>query len=207
MPVYPVVPTSITVHLGLPDSSAPNVTVPFTSYIKNVASHELYPTWPEAALREPWPISFALNRVYTEFYRSQGYDFDITSTTQRDQAYVSGGNVFENISQIVDDIFNNYIVRQGSVEPLFAASDGGVRTPVQRPEPMGQRIWRRPGTSPMRSCSTTTATTSTSCLTRRWPTTSPPIPAARWSGAPTARASAPSSSSSTASTRTTPASR
>ena len=120
MPTYPVVPTFITVHLGLPDSSAPNVTVPFTSYIKNVASHELYPTWPEAALRANImaQISFALNRVYTEFYRSRGYDFDITSTTQRDQAYVPGGNVFENISQIVDDIFNNYIVRQGNIEPL-----------------------------------------------------------------------------------------
>ena len=130
MPVYPVVPTSITVHLGLPDSSAPNVTVPFTSYIKNVASHELYPTWPEAALRANImaQISFALNRVYTEFYRSRGYDFDITSTTQRDQAYVPGGNVFENISQIVDDIFNNYIVRQGNIEPLFAAFCDGVRT-------------------------------------------------------------------------------
>ena len=130
MPTYPVVPTFITVHLGLPDSSAPNVTVPFTSYIKNVASHELYPTWPEAALRANImaQISFALNRVYTEFYRSRGYDFDITSTTQRDQAYVSGGNVFENISQIVDDIFNNYIVRQGNIEPLFAAFCDGVRT-------------------------------------------------------------------------------
>ena len=72
MPTYPIVPTSITVHLGLPDSNAPNVTVPFTSYIKNVASHELYPTWPEAALRANImaQISFALNRVYTEFYRS-----------------------------------------------------------------------------------------------------------------------------------------
>ena len=130
MPTYPVVPTFITVHLGLPDSSAPNVTVPFTSYIKNVASHELYPTWPEAALRANImaQISFALNRVYTEFYRSRGYDFDITSTTQRDQAYVPGGNVFENISQIVDDIFNNYIVRQGNIEPLFAAFCDGVRT-------------------------------------------------------------------------------
>ena len=130
MPTYPVVPTFITVHLGLPDSSAPNVTVPFTSYIKNEASHELYPTWPEAALRANImaQISFALNRVYTEFYRSRGYDFDITSTTQRDQAYVSGGNVFENISQIVDDIFNNYIVRQGNIEPLFAAFCDGVRT-------------------------------------------------------------------------------
>lgn len=130
MPTYPVIPTSITVHLGLPDSDAPNVTVPFTSYIKNVASHELYPTWPENALRANIlaQISFALNRVYTEFYRSRGYDFDITSTTQRDQAYVSGGSVFENISRIVDDIFNDYIVRQGNVEPLFASFCDGIRT-------------------------------------------------------------------------------
>ena len=130
MPTLPMVPTSITVHLGLPDSNAPNVTVPFTSYIKNVASHELYPTWPEAALRANImaQVSFALNRIYTEYYRSRGYDFDITSTTARDQAYVPNGNVFENISQLVDDIFNNYIVRQGSVEPLFAAFCDGVRT-------------------------------------------------------------------------------
>lgn len=130
MPTLPVVPTTITVHLGLPDDSAPNVTVPFTDYIKNVASHELYPTWPEAALRANIlaQISYALNRVYTEFYPRQGYDFDITSTTQRDQYYVSGGTVFENISRIVDDIFNDYIVRQGSVEPLFAAFCDGVQT-------------------------------------------------------------------------------
>ena len=119
MPTYPVVPTFITVHLGLPDSSAPNVTVPFTSYIKNVASHELYPTWPEAALRANImaQTSFALNRVYTEFYRSRGYDFDITSTTQRDQAYVSGGNVFENISQIVDDIWGSVDLAEAGYIP------------------------------------------------------------------------------------------
>lgn len=130
MPTLPIVPTSITIHLGLPDSSAPNVTVSFTNYIKNVASHELYPTWPEAALRANIlaQISFALNRIYTEFYRSRGYPFDITASTQRDQAYVSGGSVFENISRIVDDIFNDYIVRQGSVEPLFAAFCDGIRT-------------------------------------------------------------------------------
>ena len=69
MPTLPVIPATITVHLGPPDSSAPNVTVPFASYIKNVASHELYPTWPEAALRANImaQISFALNRVYTEY--------------------------------------------------------------------------------------------------------------------------------------------
>lgn len=193
MPTYPVVPTFITVHLGLPDSSAPNVTVPFTSYIKNVASHELYPTWPEAALRANImaQISFALNRVYTEFYRSRGYDFDITSTTQRDQAYVSGGNVFENISQIVDDIFNNYIVRQGNIEPLFAAFCDGVRTRCN-----GLSQWGSVDLAEaMRSCSTTMETISTSSLTPRWPTISPPTPADRWNGAPTARASAPFSSS------------
>lgn len=127
---YPVVPSYITVHLGRPDQPAENITIPFTNYIKNVASHEIYPTWPESAIRANIlaQISFALNRVYTEFYRSRGYDFDITSTTANDQIYVPDGAVFDNISLIVDDIFNNYIVRQGSIEPLFAAFCDGVRT-------------------------------------------------------------------------------
>ena len=130
MPATPVVPETITVHLGPPGSGARNVEVPFASYIKNVASHEIYPTWPESAIRANIlaQISYALNRVYTEYYRTRGYDYDITSTTQYDQAYVDGGDVFENISQIVDDSFNNYIVRQGSVEPLFAQFCDGVRT-------------------------------------------------------------------------------
>ena len=127
---YPVVPEIITVHLGAPGESARNVVVPFAQYIKNVASHEIYPTWPESAIRANIlaQISYALNRVYTEYYRSRGYDFDITSTTRYDQAYVEGGDIFENISRIVDDIFNNYIVRQGSVEPLFAQFLRRVRT-------------------------------------------------------------------------------
>ena len=130
MPATPVDPETITVHLGPPVSSARNVEVPFAAYIKNVASHEIYPTWPENAIRANIlaQISYALNRVYTEYYRTRGYDYDITSTTQYDQAYVDGGDVFENISQIVDDSFNNYIVRQGSVEPLFAQFCDGVRT-------------------------------------------------------------------------------
>ena len=130
MPATPVVPETITVHLGPPGSSARNVEVPFAAYIKNVASHEIYTTWPENAIRANIlaQISYALNRVYTEYYRTRGYDYDITSTTQYDQAYVDGGDVFENISQIVDDSFNNYIVRQGSVEPLFAQFCDGVRT-------------------------------------------------------------------------------
>ena len=127
---FPVVPEYITVHLGPPNEAAENVTVPFTSYIKNVASSEVYPTWPENALRANIlaQISVALNRVYTEHYRSRGYDFDITSTTRYDQAFVPGRSTFENIDRLVDDIFNNYIVRQGNVEPLYAQFCDGVRT-------------------------------------------------------------------------------
>ena len=118
----PYIPENITVHLGKPQENARNVTVPFPDYIKNVASSEIYPTWPEEAIRANIlaQISFALNRVYTEWYRSQGYPFDITNSTQYDQYYVEGREIFENISRIVDDIFNNYIVKQGSVEPYFA---------------------------------------------------------------------------------------
>ncbi|MBE6989525.1 MAG: spore cortex-lytic protein [Ruminococcaceae bacterium] len=127
---YPIVPVSITVHLGEPDQPAENVAVPFADYIKNVASSEIYPTWPENAIRANVlaQISYALNRVYTEYYRSRGYEFDITSTTRYDQAYTPGGEVFENIGIIVDEIFNNYVVRQGRIEPLFAQFCDGVRT-------------------------------------------------------------------------------
>ncbi len=123
------IPENITVHLGLPsDRSVPNVTVPFIDYIKNVASSEIYPTWPETALRANIyaQISYALNRIYTEYYRSRGYDFDITSTTQFDQTFVYGRDIFDNIGEIVDEVFNDYIVRQGSVEPLFAAYCNGT---------------------------------------------------------------------------------
>ena len=130
MPTTPVVPEFITVHLGRPDQPARNVTVPFTDYIKNVASHEIYPTWPEAAIRANIlaQLSFTMNRIYTEYYPSRGYDFDITSTTQYDQYYVENGDQFENISRIVDEIFRSYIVRRGNVEPLFAMFCDGVRS-------------------------------------------------------------------------------
>ena len=124
----PVIPEFITVHLGAPDSNAPNVTVRFIDYIKNVASSEIYPTWPESALRANIyaQISFALNKVYTEFYRSRGYDFDITNTTQFDQAYVQGRNIFGDISDIVDDIFDSYLRRNGAIEPLAAQFCNGT---------------------------------------------------------------------------------
>lgn len=123
-------PTEITVHLGLPDdANALNVTVPFIDYIKNVASSELYPTWPEEALRANIHAitSIAMNRIFTEWYRSKGYNFDITNSTQFDQAYVHDRGIFSNISDLTNEIFDQYIVREGHIEPLFASfCDGRV---------------------------------------------------------------------------------
>ena len=128
MPLTPTIPELITVHLGAPNAPSQNVTLPFTDYIKNVASSEIYPTWPDSAIRANIyaQISYALNRVYTNYYRSQGYDFDITNSTAFDQSFVYGRDIFENISATVDDIFDSYLRRQGSVEPLFAAYCDGV---------------------------------------------------------------------------------
>ncbi len=124
----PVIPQNITVHLGAPNSAAQNVTVNFVDYIKNVASSEIYPTWPEAALRANIYaiISFALNRIYTEWYVSRGYDFDITNSTAFDQAFVPDREIFENVGLIVDDIFNDYVVRQGEIQPLFTQFCNGT---------------------------------------------------------------------------------
>ena len=126
----PTVPSFITVHLGAPNSPAENVTVRFTDYIKNVASSEIFPSWPPEALRANIlaQISYALNRVYTEYYPSRGYDFDITNDTRYDQAFTRDGEVFDTISLIVDEIFNNYIRRKGAVEPLAAKFCDGVVT-------------------------------------------------------------------------------
>ena len=126
--IFTPIPDTITVHLGLPDSDAENVTVPFIDYIKNVASSEIYPNWPENALRANiYAITtYALNRIYTEFYRARGYDFDITNTTRFDQAFVPNRDIFENISQIVDEIFNDYVVREGTVNPLFTQFCNGT---------------------------------------------------------------------------------
>ena len=123
MPVLPVIPSYITVHLGPPDSDAPNVTVPFADYIKNVASSEIFPTWPENAIRANVyaQVSFALNRIFTDYYRSRGYDFDITNSIGIDQSYVNGRDIFDNVSEIVDEIFNDYVVLGNSVEPYFTA--------------------------------------------------------------------------------------
>lgn len=127
-PVTPYVPQQITVHLGAPSQKASNVTLSFADYVKNVASSEIYPTWDESALRANILaiVSFALNRVYTEFYRSRGYDFEITNSTAYDQAFINGRNYFENISRLVDELFNDYLRRPGFVEPLAAKFCNGT---------------------------------------------------------------------------------
>ena len=131
--VIPFVPQNITVHLAGPDTAAANVTIPFADYVKNVASSEIYPTWDESALRANIYaiVSFALNRVYTEFYRSRGYDFDITSSTAIDQAFVNGRSFFDNISRIVDELFNDYMRRPGFVEPLASKFCNGTTVTCQ----------------------------------------------------------------------------
>ncbi len=126
--ITPYIPQKITVHLGPPNKPAENVTVPFSDYVKNVASSEIYPTWDEEALKANILAitSFALNRVYTEYYRSRGYDFDITSSTAYDQFFVKGRSYFENISRLTDTLFNDYIRRPGFVEPLAAKFCNGT---------------------------------------------------------------------------------
>lgn len=129
MPVtYPTIPFNITVHLGRPEADAQNVTVSFIDYIKNVASSEVYPTWPESALIANIyaQISFALNRVFTEYYRSRGYPFDITNSTAFDQSFQYGRNIFSNIDRLVDQIFDNYIRRINFLEPLSARYCNGT---------------------------------------------------------------------------------
>lgn len=130
MAELPSVPETVTVHLGAPGAAAPDVTVSFPDYIKNVASSEIYPTWPENAIRANIlaQISFTLNRIYTEYYRSLGYPFDITNSTRSDQAFVDGRDIFENVSRLTDELFTTYIRRKGSVVPLFASYCNGTTT-------------------------------------------------------------------------------
>ena len=118
--VLPYIPQRITVHLGTPRSDAENVTVSFVDYVKNVASSEIYPTWEESALRANILaiVSFALNRVYTEWYRSRGYDFDITNSTAYDQYFVNGRSFFTNVAQLVDELFNDYLRRPAGCQVL-----------------------------------------------------------------------------------------
>lgn len=125
-----VIPEYVVVHNGTPtDRSAPNYWVRYTDYIKNVASSEIYATWPEATIYANILaiMSFTLNRVYTEFYRNQGYNFTITSSTAYDQKWIYGRNTYENIDRLVDTIFVNYLSRPGVRQPIFTSYCDGQR--------------------------------------------------------------------------------
>lgn len=118
-----IIPETIVVHDGVPtNATAPNYNVPFIDYIKNVASSEIYSTWPKETIKANVLaiISFTLNRIFTEWYQSKGFDFTITATTSYDQKYTKNGTIFEPISTIVDEIFTNYIRSGIRLEPLLA---------------------------------------------------------------------------------------
>lgn len=134
-----VIPEYIVVHDGVPtDSTANDYYVRYRDYIKNVASSEIYSTWPDATLRSNILaiMSFTLNRVYTEWYRNQGFSFTITSSTAFDHKWVYGRNVFENISQIVDEMFTNYLSRPNVKQPILTQYCDGKR--VSCPEWLSQ---------------------------------------------------------------------
>ncbi len=147
--VTPYIPQTITVHTGPADQWAENVTVSFPDYIKNVASSEVYPTWPEAALRANIlaQISFALNRVYTEYYPSRGYDFDITGSTMNDQKFIKGRSIFDNVANLVDELFTTYIRRKGFVEPLSARFCNGTTVTCDGLSQWGSEALARQGSS------------------------------------------------------------
>ena len=127
---YPVVPNTITVHLGKPDENSNNVTVSFIDYISNVASSEIYPTWPKESLKANIYaiISFTMNRIYNEWYRSKGYNFDITNSTIYDQAFVYNRSTYENINNIVEEVFNDYVVKGNGIDPYFTTYCDGRNT-------------------------------------------------------------------------------
>lgn len=146
-----VIPNPITVHLGRPDASASNVQVSFPDYVKNVASSEIYPTWPDAALRANIYaiITFALNRVFTEWYRSRGYSFDITNSTAYDQYFIPGRNIYESISRIVDEIFNEFVRRKGQTAPYFTSFCNGTTTTCAGMSQWGTVSLAEQGRSPL----------------------------------------------------------
>ncbi len=127
---YPIIPNEIIVHLGAPNEAAKDISIPFSDYVSNVASSELYPTWPDSSLKANiYAItSFALNRVYNEWYRSKGYNFDITSLPSYDQTFILNRSTYGNINDIVEEIFNNYVVKGAQVQPYFTRYCDGRKT-------------------------------------------------------------------------------
>lgn len=148
-PIPPYIPQTITVHLGYPNEDAPNVTLSFQEYIKNVASSEIYPTWSEEAILANIhaQVSFALNRLYTEFYPSQGYDFDITNSTAIDQSFTYGRPIFSNIDALVNEYFDQYIRRSGFSEPLAAKYCNGTTVTCEGLSQWGSEYLARQGYS------------------------------------------------------------
>ena len=146
-----VIPNPITVHLGAPNSSASNVQVSFPDYVKNVASSEIYPTWPVPALTANIYaiITFALNRVYTEWYKSRGYNFDITNSTAYDQYFVYGRPIYDSISRIVDLIFNEYVRRRGQNAPYFTSFCNGTSVSCQGMSQWGTVTLANQGLTPI----------------------------------------------------------
>ena len=125
----PVIPEYVVVHDGVPDdTTAPNYYIPFTDYIKNVASSEIYSTWPSEAIEANVLaiLSFTMNRIYTEWYRGKGYSFTVTSTTAYDQKFIYGRNFFTEISNIVDYLFTTFITRPAIRQPLLTQYCDGV---------------------------------------------------------------------------------
>ena len=146
-----VIPNPITVHLGAPDATAANVQVPFSDYVKNVASSEIYPTWPDTALRANIYaiMTFALNRIYTEWYTSRGYNFDITNNTAYDQYYVPGRPIYDSISRIVDELFGDYVRRSGQSAPYFTSFCNGTTAICQGLSQWGTVSLANQGYSPL----------------------------------------------------------
>ena len=125
-----VVPQTVVVHDGVPtDRSAKDYYVPYRDYIKNVASSEIYATWPQSSIvaNVLAIMSFTLNRVYTEWYRNQGYDFTITSSTAFDHKWIYGRDIFDTISVVVDDIFDSYLSRPDVKQPILTQDCDGKK--------------------------------------------------------------------------------
>ena len=147
-----VIPEYIIVHDGVPsDSTAANYWVRYRDYIKNVASCEIYSTWPESTIYANILVimSFTLNRVYTEWYRNQGYDFTITSSTAYDQKWIYGRNIFENIDLLVDNLFANYLSRPGVQQPIFTSYCDGQRVTCDGLSQWGSKYLGDQGYSPI----------------------------------------------------------
>lgn len=148
---FPIIPRVIRVHLGRPGSNARIVSVPFKDYLKNVASSEIYPTWPDASLRANiyCQMSLALNRVYTEWYPSKGYNFDITNSTAFDQAYVHGRNIFDSVSKIVDELFTQYVRKINTINPYYTEYCDGKQVTCPGLKQWGTVTFAQQGLNPL----------------------------------------------------------